>query len=169
MPLHLSGILVYSFLLFFFSLKDSVIFIKKQIGIAALTKQQFIKGIAHCQLIYEKGRPPAQLVVGCTSQHSKPPAPLNTTQPRTLKGRPTATWYSSTSSLCYLCDQSIKSSITLLAASGALVGVLEVAGVLDPLIRKSKRSIKNTSPCPMLSTETYGGRDVLLHLNICKS
>lgn len=53
-----------------------------------------------------------------------------------------------------MCVNSQSSQVSpSLAASGALGGVLEVAGVLDPLIRNSKHSIKNTSPCPMLSAE----------------
>lgn len=39
-------------------LKDSIIFIKKRIDIAALTKQSSFKGIVHCQLIMWRQQPP---------------------------------------------------------------------------------------------------------------
>ena len=57
-----------------------------------------------------------------------------------------------------MCVNSQSSQVSpSLAASGALGGVLEVAGVLDPLIRNSKHSIKKT----LLPVQCYVHRNLL--------
>lgn len=66
-----------------------------------------------------------------------PPVPLNRHYPRTPDGGPTATW-SDTPQLqgFVICMNNQASQVSpSLAASGPLIGVLEVAGVLDPLIK----------------------------------
>lgn len=75
-------------------------------------------------------------MVGCTSQHSQPPVHLIRLSPEQPWGDQQQLGTPQLQAFV-ICVNSQSSQVSpSLAASGALIGVLEVAGVLDPLIKK---------------------------------
>lgn len=78
---------------------------------------------------------------------SQPPAPLKTTQPRTPNHQhPPAPWPPQLQAFAVCVNGQSSQASASIAASGAPAGDLEVAGVLDPLIKKSTHSIKTLPP-----------------------
>lgn len=75
--------------------------------------------------------------MGSTSQRSQPPVALDTPQPSTPEGSPQQRGAPQRQAFVPRVNSQSSQVSPSLAASGALVGVLEVAGVLDPLSSKT--------------------------------